>query len=129
MASSDDAPCSGLHAGKAVRLRLVLMAGLTAVALAGCGMGGDAGALMVDPSRYDGYHCSDLVLQWKALLKREKDLRELIDRADAGSTVIATLTYRTDYDTVLGEKKILQRTAAEKNCVLVSAYQSDQTIH
>ena len=90
----------------------------------------DVDTLLVDPSRYEGYHCNDLILQWKGLLKREKELRALMARADetGGGVVIGTLTYRTDYNTVLGQEKVLQRTAAEKNCVLVSTYQSDQTI-
>ncbi len=110
--------------------RIGSIAVLTAVVLAGCGLGEDAGTFMVDPSRYDAYHCNDLTAQWKALLAREKELRGLMDKADEGrgGALIGTLTYRTDYETVLGEEKVLQRTAAEKKCQLVATYQSDQTI-
>jgi len=101
-----------------------------ALALAGCGLTGEStGALIVDPSRYEGYHCNDLTIQWKALLARQQELQGLMDKAGDGSgALIGTMTYRTDYETVLGEEKVLQRTAAEKNCALTPTYQSDQTI-
>jgi hypothetical protein len=92
---------------------------------------------MVDPGRYDGYDCKGLVGQWNGLVTREKQLRNLINRADEGGgtgEVIGTLAYRSDYQTVLEQKKVLQRTAAEKKCQLAPipaaapAFTSDQTI-
>lgn len=101
-----------------------------AVGLAGCGLSENAtSTLMVDPGHYEGYHCNELATQWQKLEAREKDLRSLMERAqESGNTVIGTITYRADYETVLGEQKVLQRTAAEKKCTLVPVYQSDQTI-
>ena len=130
MAGSDDheglcgwAPRSALSCS-----RLAVL--LAAVALAGCGLSEHtASTLMVDPGHYEGYHCNELVAQWQKLEAREKDLRSLMERAqEGGNAVIGTVTYRADYETVLGEQKVLQRTAAEKKCTLVPAYQSDQTI-
>jgi hypothetical protein len=110
---------------------------LAAMTLAGCSSDG-VGALMVDPSRYEGYNCKDLASQWKTLVTRENQLRNLINRADEGGgtgEVIGALTYRSDYQTVLEQKKVLQRTAAEKNCQMAPtpapaapAFTSDQTI-
>jgi hypothetical protein len=102
-----------------------------AVSLAGCGVGTDGlASLAVDPARYSGYHCKDLTAQWNALVAREKQLRNLIDKASegGGGTVIAAVAYRGDYDTVLEQEKVLKRTAAEQNCELTSNYSSDQTI-
>jgi hypothetical protein len=103
-----------------------------AVALGGCGSLRTDGvaSLAVDPARYEGYHCKDLVSQWDSLVKREKELRNLIDKASegGGGTVVATLAYRSDYDTVLEQEKVLKRTAAEKNCELEHPYNSDQGI-
>jgi hypothetical protein len=101
-----------------------------ALALTGCGLVADGtGGLIVDPSRYQGYHCNDLTVQWTALLARQQELQGLMDRAgDGGGALIAAATYRADYETVLGEERVLQRTAAEKNCALTPTYQSDQTI-
>jgi hypothetical protein len=102
------------------------------VALGGCtGLGTDGVAsLAVDPARYEGYHCKDLVSQWEGLVAREKQLRNLIDKASdgGGGTVVATVAYRGDYATVLEQQKVLKRTAAEKNCELEHSYNSDQGI-
>jgi hypothetical protein len=118
----------------AVAAAILLLAVTT---LAGCG-GDGVGALMVDPARFEGYNCKDLTGQWKNLVTRENQLRNLINRADEGGgsgEVIGALTYRSDYQTVLEQKKVLQRTAAEKKCQLVTtpeaaapAFTSDQTI-
>lgn len=93
---------------------------LLAAMLAGCSVATDGvGSLMVDPARYDGYNCKELGGQWKELVEREKQLRNLMDRADEGGgtgEVIGALSYRSDYETVLERKKVLQRTAAAKNC-------------
>lgn len=85
---------------------------------------------MVDPARYDGYHCKDLAEQWKGLLAREKQLRNLIDKANegGGGEVIGALTYSTDYQTVLEDEKVLKRAADAQKCQLVTTYTSDQTI-
>jgi hypothetical protein len=114
---------------------VVVFAGVlfAAAALAGCSTSDGVGALMVDPGRYEGYNCKDLVGQWNGLVSREKQLRDLIDKADESTSgvVIGALTYRSDYETVLEQKKVLRRTAAEKKCQLtptVSTFTSDQSI-
>ena len=99
------------------------------VALVGCANG--SGSFLVDPGRYSAYHCNDLTAHWKVLVAREKELRELMERAGqggSGGAVIGSLAYRTDYDAVLSEEKLLQRTAAEKNCNFTPQFQSDQII-
>jgi hypothetical protein len=103
---------------------------LAAFALAGCGAGNDAGSLMIDPGRYSFYHCNDLAARWKVLAAREKELRGLMDKANesGGGAVIGSLAYRTDYETTLSDERLLQQTAAEKNCGLTAQFQSDQDI-
>ena len=99
------------------------------LALAGCGSDGP-GAIFVDPGRYTLYHCDDLATRRKALIAREGELRGLMERANesAAGSVIGSLAYRSDYDAVVAEQKLLQRNAAEKNCSFASPLQSDQTI-
>jgi hypothetical protein len=113
------------------RARLGLAcAGLGIFALTGCGQADGPGVLLVDPGRYSAYHCNDLAPRWKVLVAREKELRGLMDKANegGGGSVIGSIAYRSDYDSVIAEEKLLQRTAAEKNCGLTPSYQSDQTI-
>lgn len=58
--------------------------------LAGCGMGADGlASLSVDPAKYAGYHCKELVGQWNGLVGREKQLRNLIDKASEGGGALA----------------------------------------
>jgi hypothetical protein len=99
-------------------------------ALAGCGASGDPGSFLVDPGRYDAYHCNELAARWKVLVAREKELRGLIDKASegGGGIVIGSLAYRTDYDAALSDEKLLLRTAADKNCGFNPSLQSDQII-
>jgi len=120
------------NGGRAPAARLVLSFALAgaAIALAGCSMRDGPGTLLVDPGRYSAYHCNDLTARWKVLVAREKELHGLMDRASqgGGGAVIGSLAYRSDYDAVLAEEKLLQRTAAEKNCGPAAQFQSDQTI-
>lgn len=115
-----------------LQIRTFAGALLTAFMLTGCGADG-VGTLLVDPARYDGYNCKDLVGQWNGLVAREKQLRNLIDKADASASgvVIGAVAYRGDYQTVLQQKRVLQRAAAEKKCQLTpppAAFTSDLTI-
>jgi hypothetical protein len=106
-----------------------LLAG--AAALASCSSQGDGpGAILVDPGHYNAYHCNDLATRWKALLTREGELRGLMEKAGegAGGTVIGSLAYRSDYETVLTEERLVRRAAFEKKCPFAADYQSDRTI-
>jgi hypothetical protein len=100
-------------------------------ALAGCGFGNGAGSIFVDPGKFESYRCADLVARWKTDNDREKELRNLMDKAAQapGGSVIGTVTYRSDYESILTEKRMLQQQAAEKNCELTATYQSDQGVH
>ena len=107
--------------------------GFGILALAGgCGMSDGAGAIFVDPGHYSFYRCEDLAVRWKALIARENELRGLMEKAgeSTGGSVIGSFAYRSDYDTVLAEEKLVRRNAMEKNCSFASPtqFQSDQTI-
>ena len=81
----------------------------------GCG-GNGPGSLLVDPGRYEVYHCNDLVARWKPLTDREKELRALMDKASQSGTgaVIGAVAYRSDYESVLTEEKLVQRASQRK---------------
>jgi len=118
------------HAPRTRTRRYCAMLAVAVAALGGCSLPEGAGSLLVDPGHYSAYHCNELAARWKVLVAREKDLRNLMARADqgAGGAVIGSLAYRNEYDAVLSEEKLLQHTAADKNCGLTTQFQSDQTI-
>jgi hypothetical protein len=105
---------------------------VVAGALAGCAADQGPGQLAVDPGRYEFYHCNDLASQMKILQAREAELRMLMAKAGegGGGVVVGALAYRSDYETVLSQEKLLQRTAAEKKCEVgpPPAVQTDQTV-
>ncbi len=113
-----------------VGVLLGLLSAFAAAALGGCGLNDGPGAVLVDPGHYSAYHCDDLAKRWQELLTREKELRGLMDKASegGGGTVIGSLAYRTDYESVLTEERLVQRAAADRKCAFTPDYQSDHTI-
>jgi hypothetical protein len=116
--------------GRIIGVRYAATLLLAANALAGCSTTDGLDSMLVDPSRYEGYNCKDLGGQLQSLDKREKDLNNLINRADESTAgvVIGAFAYRTDLQTVVADKKVLRRTMAEKKCQLAPALTSDQVI-
>jgi len=124
-------PILALNSRRRARLgRSILLCAAAALAGCGGGNGNGPGSWLVDPGRYEAYHCNDLVTRWKALTDREKDLRALMDKASQSGTgaVIGAVAYRSDYETVLTEEKLVQREAGDKHCELTTTFQSDQSI-
>lgn len=111
-------------------LSAIVLAALAAGLLAACSLGGGPGSLLVDPSLYAVYHCNDLATEFITLAKREKELRDLMDKASegGGGTVIGALAYRSDLETVLAKERMVKRLGAEQKCPFVAVYGSDQTI-
>lgn len=103
---------------------------VAAAALAGCGLSDGPGALFVDPGRYSAFHCKDLIAESQNLANRERDLRNLMDKASegGGGSVIGGFAYRSDYEIVLEQQKVLKREVAAKKCELVPSYNSDHII-
>jgi hypothetical protein len=112
------------------RMVAAALLSLTAIALGGCGLGDGAGAMLVDPGHYSAYHCNELVTRWKVLIARETELRGLMEKAreGTGGSLIGSLAYRSDYESVVTEEKLVQRTAADKDCGFNPVYQSDHII-
>jgi hypothetical protein len=95
---------------------------LAAAFLSGCSSsgGGGVGTLLIDPGHYSVYHCDGLANRLKVLQAREQDLSNLMQRASegGGGALIGNLSYRADYENMLGEEAVLRRVAAEKKCDL-----------
>lgn len=124
---------AGAVSGGVRRVHCELAAALcmvAALALSGCGSSGGPGQLLVAPGYYDAYRCDDLAKAWADLNKREAELAANMDRASkaAAGRIVGDVAYGADYQTVLTQKKMVQQEAVAKNCELVHAYQSDQTV-
>jgi hypothetical protein len=93
---------------------------LVAGFLVGCSTTDGVGSFIIDPGHYSVYHCDGLAARLKALLAREQELANLMNRASdgGGGLLIGNLTYRADYENIVAEEKVLRRTAAEKKCEL-----------
>jgi len=102
----------------------------TSPMMANCGLTADGpGAVFVDPGMYDGYHCDDLIRRWKVLIARQEDLKNLIDkpmRVRRRRNWISRLS--GNYDSVLTEKILVQRRAADLKCSITPGYKSDDAI-
>jgi hypothetical protein len=93
---------------------------LLCLLVAGCSTSDGVSSFIIDPGHYSVYHCDGLAARLKVLLAREQELSNLMDRASegGGGVLIGNLSYRADYENVVGEEKVLRRTAAEKKCEL-----------
>lgn len=116
--------CSVRKARAALRAALLV----ATTTLAGCGM---SDSFFVDPGHYAAYHCKELITESQNLASREKQLRDLMDKASEGTggSVIGALSYRSDYEIVLEQQKALKRAVAEQKCELTPSYSSDRIIH
>ena len=67
---------------------------LAALTVTGCGS--DPGVIWVDPGKYAFSKCDDLARRWKELIKREDELRGLIEKANesAADAVIGSVAYQ-----------------------------------
>jgi hypothetical protein len=91
-------------------------------ALAGCAMSDDQAArFLVAPDKYALYSCLEIATAAQAATARERQLQQLIAKADveASGRLVSAVAYRPDYLTVRGELNELRAAAAAKHCDFV----------
>jgi hypothetical protein len=91
------------------------------VGLASCDNipGASIGELMaVDPGIYEPYTCNNLHDTYLGLTKRERELKNLMDKAshDPGGEVVNLIAYRDEYTQNQGNQKLVLKVQREKNC-------------
>jgi hypothetical protein len=100
-------------------MRTLAAVAVSAICLGGCVLAPDSfEAVFTDPVKYDFLPCKDLDQREQILAKRERDMRELMDKAsqDTGGAVANALAYRTDYLNVRGELKQVREVFQRKEC-------------
>jgi hypothetical protein len=100
-----------------LRRVLLLVAALTPP-LCGCAANLDLGILYAAPGKYDYLRCEDLPPRLVSGLAREKQLVDLMNRAnqDVAGPVVSVVTYSADLAQVRADIKILRQAAVDKKC-------------
>jgi hypothetical protein len=110
-----------------------MLSTLVALGLAAL-IGGCSTPDMVDAATRAGkfryYSCDQLTKRGLEAVKREKELREQIQRAKQGpgGEVAIALAYQNEYNVALGDLQEIENVGAEKKCVLRHRSLSDQVV-
>jgi hypothetical protein len=110
-----------------------ILPGCLAIALAALA-GGCASQELVEasarPGKYRLYNCDDLTRRGIEIVKREKELRDLIEKAKQGpgGEIAVALAYQSEYNLALGDLQELENTGVQKKCVLKHRSVSDQVV-
>jgi len=87
--------------------------------LAGCASGaGDGPYLFADAGKYQFHSCEQLATASKQKRDRQRELKELIDKAEqaTGGQIVSVLAYRSDYTAVNEELQVIDSTIRDKKC-------------
>jgi hypothetical protein len=78
----------------------------------------DGPYFFADAGKYQFHSCEQLVTASKQKHDRQRELKELIDKAEqaAGGQIVSVLAYRSDYVAVNEEVQVIDSTVREKNC-------------
>lgn len=81
-----------------------------------------AGRFLVAPDKYVLYNCDEIGRETQAAAARERELQQLIAKADvdAGGRLVSAVAYRPDYLSVRGEINELHAAAIAKHCDVVA---------
>jgi hypothetical protein len=114
------------------RVRDAAFATLSVAWLGGCAASGEqaANAAFVAPGKYNFHDCRAIATQMLATQARELELRQLMDRSaqGPGGEFVNTIAYRSDYQRARAELKLLEDTAAGKNCATQSRWTSERSL-
>ena len=78
----------------------------------------DGPYFFADAGKYQFHNCDQLAVASKQKRDRQRELKELIDKAEqaAGGQIVSVLAYRSDYTAVNEELQVIDSTVREKNC-------------
>jgi hypothetical protein len=78
----------------------------------------DGPYFFADAGKYQFHNCEQLATASKQKRDRQRELKELIDKAEqaAGGQIVSLLAYRSDYVAVNEEIQVIDSTLRDKNC-------------
>ena len=78
----------------------------------------DGPYFFADAGKYQFHSCEQLATVSKQKHDRQRELKELIDKAEqgAGGQIVSVLAYRSDYVAVNEELQVIDSTVREKKC-------------
>jgi hypothetical protein len=102
--------------GDLIARRALLLVALCAL-VTGCASS-DGPYFFADAGKYQFHNCVQLAAASKQKHERQRELKELIDKAEraAGGQVVSVLAYRSDYVAVNEEVQVIDAAVREKNC-------------
>jgi hypothetical protein len=98
--------------------------------LSGCSSSPAEFYVFADSGKYQYYTCQQLANIAKAQAIRERDLKELIDKAEqsAGGVIVSVMAYRADYLAVNEDLRVIETTLRAKNCDTPTTWRSNGAI-
>ena len=111
----DQVAFSDVLAGRALPVLVAILA--MCALLAGCASG-DGPYFFADAGKYQFHNCEQLAVVSKQKHDRQRELKELIDKAEqaAGGQIVSVLAYRSDYVAVNEELQVIDSAVREKKC-------------
>jgi hypothetical protein len=96
--------------------RVPLLVALCAL-VTGCASS-DGPYFFADAGKYQYHTCEQLSVASKQKRDRQRELKELIDKAEqaAGGQIVSVLAYRSDYVAVNEELQVIDAAVRDKNC-------------
>jgi hypothetical protein len=96
--------------------RTLLLVAMCTLA-AGCATS-DGPYFFADAGKYQFHSCEQLATVSKQKHDRQRELKELIDKAEqaAGGQIVSVLAYRSDYVAVNEELQVIDSTVRDKKC-------------
>jgi hypothetical protein len=82
------------------------------------------------PGKFRFFNCNDLNKRGVETANRERELAELIRRAEQtpGGKMVSSLAYRSEYNIALSDLREIELTATEKKCVLTHQPISEKVV-
>jgi hypothetical protein len=106
------------HMKRVHGFRAALVAATAGGFLSACAVANNPLTVFADPGKYDYNTCEQIAGQKKHWTGREKELRQLMDKAErsTGGAVVSVLAYKADHVAAQEELKVLEAAGNSKNC-------------